>query len=66
MYTTKLNQDDLLRLIEIIPSDQEVKSLKGLEFETLHDSEKCLFQLGSVHKIATKVILFYNSLLFYF
>jgi len=48
-----LSTEDLMRLKEMIPSDTEAKALtaKGEGFDSLHDSEKCLYKLSEVKNI---------------
>jgi len=51
-----LHQEDLLRLKEILPTDNEVKALKaGIREDDMHDTEKWLHKLASVPGAIQKV-----------
>jgi hypothetical protein len=58
---TALSFDDLLRIKEILPSDTEIKSLVGRvsespdKYDTLHESEKCLYRLAIVPNLKDKI-----------
>ena len=50
-----LSLDDIQRVKEMLPSDTEAKSLKGKDFGSLHDAEKCLFVFAEVKNIKAKL-----------